>query len=235
MPRIDERTFARARKLDPDRDVTAAAADFYLLETLANVKGDPWAAPRLATHESTLAEEFACYLDIAIGGELRHAKNYLHELPKELTPYFREVSDGERGKAWLTWTVIRRAFGLEALDLAEEVFDDPGWPRNFGGRAWGYVARALRAYLEGARIPRLFVDQCFNLEHNTGCILNKLYNVTRLPRVLSAHGKDDYATLLSAASPEVRERWKWHEWRIRIEHDPIWLGVQLLESFDHAA
>lgn len=235
MTKIDERTIARGRRCDPDTDLAKAAADFYLLENLAMVKEDRWAAIRLAEHEESLAREFTHYLDMAIGGELRYAKRYVEELPKDLEPFFREVSDTGRGKAWLVWTVIRRKFGLHALDLAEHCFYQPGWRRNFGGDAWGYCARALRAYLEGNRKPRIFIDQCFNLQHNTGSVFNKLYNCSNLPRVLESHGIDDYPTLLGACSPEVRKRWRYHEWQKRADRDPIWLGVQMLDTFDDVA
>lgn len=235
MPSINERTVARGRRLDPDRDLSTAAADFYLLENLATLRGDRWAALRLAEHEQCLAREFAGYLDMAIGGELRYAKRYLDELPPALEPFFREISDTARGKAWLVWTVIRRCFGLRALDLAEQCFSEAGWRRNFGGSPWVLAVRVLRPYLKGEHSPRIFVDRCFNLQHNTGSILNKLYNCSSLPRVLEAHGIDDYPTLLGVCSPEVRKRWRWHEWQRRAEHDPIWLGVQMTETFDDVA
>lgn len=69
----------------------------------------------------------------------------------------------------------------------------------------------------------------------TGSVFNKLYNCSNLPGVLDAHGADDYPTLLGACSPEVRRRWGWHEWQKRAERDPIWLGVQVLDSFDDVA
>jgi len=232
---INERTVARGRRLDPDRNISQAAADFYLLENLAMVKEDRWASIRLDGHENALARDFASYLDMAVGGELRYARRYVEELPRDLEPFFREVSETARGKAWLVWTIIRRKYGIRALELAEEAFYTPGWRRNFGGEAWGYVARALRAYLEGKRKPRIFVDQCFNLEHNTGSVFNKLYNVSGLPAVLEAHGQDDYPTLLSACSSDVSRRWGWHEWQKRADRDPTWLGVQILDSFDDVA
>jgi len=235
MPTINERTVARGRRCDPDRDIAQAAADFYLLEALANIKGDALAVDLLAAHEKRLAEEFATYLDMAVGGELRYAKRYLSELPTELEPFFREVSDTGRGKAWLVWTVIRRKFGLDALDLAEDAFHQRGWRENFGGYPWVQAVRALRPYLQGQRTPRLFVDQCFNLQHNTGCILNKLYNVSKLPDVLEAHGADDYPVLLAHASKDVQHRWRRQDWLRRRDHDPTWLGVQILDSYHDVA
>ncbi len=235
MSSIDERTIARGRRLDPDKNLAQAAADFYLLEHLANLQGDRWADVRLSGHEQALAKEFAEYLDMAVGGELRYAKRYLEELPRELEPYFREVSETARGKAWLVWTIIRRKFGIEALRTAEECFYQPGWRRNFGGRAWGNCANALRSYLEGERKTRIFIDQCFNLQHNTGHIFNKLYSCTELTPVLEAHGRDDYPTLLAACSPDVRRRWRWHDYQKRVDRDPTWLGVQILDTFDDVA
>lgn len=235
MSKSAEERFARGRNLKPERKIAQAAADFYLLEHLAYVRHDPWAAGRLAAHEGALAKEFAVYLDVAIGGELRYAR-YLDGWPCELEPFFRETLRGSRGTAWLVWSVIRRKLGLQALELAEETFSLDGWRGNYGGEAWAYVARALLGYLQGFRKPRVFVDQCFNLEHNSGSIFNKLYDVDNLPQVLQAHGSGDYPTLLAAASADVRSRWRMHEWRVRVDRDPIWLGVQILdETFENVA
>jgi len=235
MQAIDERTVARGRSVDPDRDIARAAADFYLLETLAHFRADDWARRRLIEHETELAQEFSQYLDLAIGGELRYASKYVEELPRELRPFFSEVSVVARGRAWLAWTIIRRKLGLRALELAKEMFCDGDWRRGFGGDAWASIARTLLAHLNGQLSPRLFVDQCFDLEHNNGCVFNKLYDCKSLLAVLESHGRDDYPTLLRACSPQTRERWAWHEWRERAEHDPAWLGVQQVCSFENVA
>jgi hypothetical protein len=231
---VDERTVARGRCVDPDRNLACAAADFYLLETLANVRHDQWAKTRLAEHEDELAAEFAQYLDLAIGGELRYARQYVEadELPPELAPYFAEVRSIERGKAWLVWSIIRRKLGERALELAQDMFLGGDWRRGFGGEAWWHITRTLLAHLQGAIPRRVFVDQCFDLEHNNGCVFNKLYDCTGLLPILCAHGNDQYSTLLAACSPETRRRWSLHERRLRAEHDPVWLGVQSLDVVD---
>lgn len=69
----------------------------------------------------------------------------------------------------------------------------------------------------------------------TGTILNKLYNCSKLPEVLEAHGADDYSTLLRHASPEVRHRWRYRDYLLRADHDPIWLGVQITDTFEEVA
>jgi hypothetical protein len=230
---VVERTVARANGVREERELSEAAADFYLLENLA-AGGDEGARHTLARHEEELAKEFSCYLDVAVGGELRYARRHLGDdaLPKELVCYFTEIGPGHRGKAWMVWTVVRRALGLRALVLAEEVFSLDGWRENFGGSAWACVSRLLRSYLEGELMPRIFVDQCLSLEHNTGSVFNKLFDTSKLARVLVAQSEDDFDRLLANASGEVRRRWRLREWRKRQEHDPVWLGVQILDTYD---
>jgi hypothetical protein len=94
------------------------------------------------------------------------------------------------------------------------------------------VARLLGRYLRGELNRRVFVDQCFSLEHNTGSVFNKLYDTSRLARALVAQSQDDYGTLLVYASHGVRRSWRFREWRRRQYHDPIWLGVQILDSYE---
>ena len=233
MSTVHERTVARGRGVWDERDLAEAAADFYLLEALC-AEGDEKAARTLAMLEGQLAGEFAAYLDWAIGGELRYAKRHLGEdaLPGELACFFREIFPGHRGKAWMVWTVVRRALDLRALELAELLFSDARWRENFGGSPWACVARLLGRYLRGELNRRVFVDQCFSLEHNTGSVFNKLYDTSRLARALVAQSRDDYGTLLVYASHGVRRSWRFREWRRRQDHDPIWLGVQILDTYE---
>jgi len=231
-----ERTVARSQGVWDERDLAEAAADFYLLENLS-AGGDEHAARKLARLEEQLASEFVSYLDMAIGGELRYVKRHLGEdaLPPDLLCFFREICPGHRGKAWLVWTVVRRALGPRALEIAGELFSDSRWRENFGGSAWASVTRLLRQHLEGDLSPRIFVDQCFSLEHNTGSVFNKLFATSKLSLMLVAQSEDDYGRLLAHASDDVRKRWRLREWRRRREHDPIWLGVQVLDTYEELA
>lgn len=228
MPSIIEARVARARRIPYDqRDLSQAVSDFYLLETLGNVMGDRQAKKSLAVHETQLAKEFSAYLDIAVGGELRYARSMLgDECPDKLRPFLREAALADRGTAWLVWGVIRRAWGLKALELAQETFDLPGWRGAFGGGNWAGIASILRAYLEGRISDRIFVDNTFSMEHNSGSCLNKLYDTKELKPVLDAHGRDDYQTLLDSSSEEVRCLWRRHRVLIRKDRDPVWLGCQ---------
>ena len=233
MDTVHERTVARGRGVIAERDLAESAADFYLLETLS-AEGNEEAARKLSTLEERLASEFAIYLDLALGGELRYARRHLGEeaLPRELVCFFRETCPGHRGKAWLVWSVVRRSLQLRALELAEDLFSDSRWRENFGGSPWAGVARLLRQYLEGDVSRRIFVDQCFSIQHNSGSVFNKLFDTRKLASVLIAQSKDDYEKLLVFASYEVSRRWRLREWRRRQDHDPVWLGVQILDTFD---
>lgn len=240
MPTALEKRIARGRGICfEERDLAEAIADFYLLETLSNVMEFEAARSPLEHLERQLADDFAAYLDLAIGGELRHAKNRLcpSSLPEELAPFFREVSERrlDRGAAWLVWSVIRRKLDSQALVLAELAFRARGWDRNFGGEAWAQVTSVLRSYLEGVINRRIFVDRCFALEHNSGPVLDKLWGTRNVRVMLDAHGIDDYATLLSFASSNVHRLWRQHEWVRRRDHDPVWLGIQPTDFVDEAA
>src|SRR6266508_1747098 len=197
MPQVLERIVASGRGVRADGDLAQAPAASYVLELLT-ARCDADAAKMLADFEACLARELACYLDMAVGGELRYAMQHLGKeaLPAELACFFREIDPGERGMAWMAWTVVRRVLGLRALEFAAHVFGTSGWAENFGGEAWATVARLLRDHLRGRVIARVFVDQCFSLEHNTGSVFNKLYETETLAGILDAQYRDDYQTLL---------------------------------------
>lgn len=227
MPSVIEARVARARKIPyQERDLSQAVSDFYLLETLGYVKNDSTSKYNLAGLEDALAKEFCSYLDIAVGGELRYAKSMLgDDCPKELKPFMREAALADRGTAWLAWGVVRRCWGLRALTLAQQTFELSGWRGAFGGDAWASIASVLRAYFEGRINKRIFVDRCFSLEHNSGCVFSKLYETRKVKPVLEAHGEDDYDTLLAHASKEVQHLWRRRLVLDRLDYDPAWYGM----------
>jgi glycine/D-amino acid oxidase-like deaminating enzyme len=60
-------------------------------------------------------------------------------------------------------------------------------------------------------------------------------NTRALAGILVAQYRDDYSVLLRHASERVRRCWRLHEWRRRAEHDPIWLGVQVTDTYEELA
>lgn len=104
---------------------------------------------------------FQLYVDIAVGGELRHH------------PALRAQGlHGDRSYAWREWLSIREQIGPEALMDGVEVFRDMG--RGYGGRKWAAAAQLLYRRVTNQIPDWLFVDRVFNMQHNGGSLLNKV-------------------------------------------------------------
>ena len=203
-------------------DPSSLAADFYLLEWLT-AAGDRTAAARLFRWLPHLCAELAGHLDNVIGNELGHyerARTQHH--PQELADFITEINQGD---SRVTWQRLRRELGHgRALQLATEAFAGPGI--EFGGEAWAPVAAMVRRYVLHELPDRVFVDQCFTLEHNNGSLFDKYHDTSTMREVLDAQAATDLDKLLTHASAEVRELWHGQHRRHRIsaEHHPLWLG-----------
>ena len=146
------------------------------------------------------------YLNLAIGGEMRHHKAG----SKVLNP--------TRSIAWCDWQEVFETHGVDAIRTAAELFRE--FPRNsgYGGAAWAQAADILAAFIDGRLGPdeatnaRLFLDRVWTLEHNNGCILNKAewIDLEHIQKVLNAHAANppDLRTLYKRSGPEVQELWK---------------------------
>ncbi|WP_405407562.1 peptidylprolyl isomerase [Streptomyces decoyicus] len=200
-------------------DPSSLAADFYLLEWLT-AAGDRTAGARLFRWLPHLCAELAGHLDNVIGNELGHyerARTQHH--PPELADFITEINQGD---SRVTWQRLRRERGHgRALQLATEAFAGPGI--EFGGEAWAPVAAMVRRYVLHELPDRVFVDQCFTLEHNNGSLFDKYHDTSTMREVLDAQAATDLDTLLTHASAEVRELWHGHH-RISAQHHPVWLG-----------
>lgn len=201
-------------------DASSLAADFYLLEYLA-AAGDVAARRRLAHWLPQAAQYFAGQLDLIIGAELGHYERVsTRGLTEPLAAFLLEVT---RGDSRVAWPRARARLGqAAALALAADAFDGPG--AEFGGEAWAPVASMLRRYVTYEIPASVFVDQCFTLEHNNGCLFDKYFDTDSLPAVLDAQAGGDLAALASHASGEVCRRWESHLVRLAAGHDPAWLG-----------
>lgn len=226
-------------KFEPDRkpvdkdyyaefDPVQGMADFYLLSYMET---QPPAAPyavdyvdamqaitsEAAKAKSQLVAEldqpFQQYLDIAIGGELRHHP-----------AIGIKVLPASRRDAWAVWPSIREQVGPQALLDAAMLFEE-FTNAGYGGEPWAAAARILHQRVTGKIPPWIFVDRVFTMQHHNGSILNKVFwgqkgivngNVELCLMVGEAHSDDetDLATLLLFASPPTRElfgRW----WTLR--------------------
>ncbi|HEX6681684.1 MAG TPA: peptidylprolyl isomerase [Candidatus Limnocylindrales bacterium] len=198
-------------------DASSLAADFYLLEWLA-AQGDRDATVRLAAWQPRLAAGFVRHLDFAIGAELAHYDGIpLSVLSSEMTTFIKETCEGN---SLLRWPAARRGTGPDAYRMAEAVFLGPG--AEYGGEAWAPVARLMTQYTEGLLSERVFIDQCFTLEHNNGCLFDKFFDTWDMQAALRAQAGGDLTALGAHAATEVRGLLERHLTRDPSRREPPW-------------
>lgn len=118
--------------------------------------------------ESKIAEMFRDYLALIVLGELRHANEYSEKGLKFEFVDFNQKINRER------CFIERRMFTKEStfrcgMKFFNELYN--GWHESYGGTAWYGIAKAGLMY--GKESNTVFIDHCFDLEHNGGCIFNK--------------------------------------------------------------
>ena len=332
--------------LNPKLSLPEACADFYVLERLV-ADGYPPAVDKLNTFETMLAKEFSSYLDIAIGGEIRHTWHVSgsdeceecygeghiecsdcygegqtecwqcdgsgmieteddegdmisedcdhcdgdgHEecgecfgegnqycdycdgegsshsqsswedlVDPRLGKFINKVRTrkghgskmwgDERALAWDQWVHIRHIYGLDAVSMAIQCFEEEeiwGSGGGFGGEMWASVARLLYDYLSDNIPRRVFINMAWSLEHNGGCIFDKVYNETnRLRQVLQLQSVSEHydkitnydagyqnhnmkESLLDCASSEVQKAWANFDYLKTTAAGRRWLGEHKL-------
>lgn len=169
---FDSQQWSKWRKIDPVQSM----AEFYLLSYMDTgdfpKEGDVEYFNSLAilTNEGRKAREalvkkldqpFQEYMDIAIGGELRH-HSALHGI----------LDSEDRATAWRQWPSIREQVGPRALLDAADLFLE--MDSGYGGDCWATAAKTLYDRVTNKREPWLFCDRVFTLQHNNGSILNKV-------------------------------------------------------------
>jgi hypothetical protein len=201
-PVFGETEVAKKAGLDPALNLARACSDYYLLSYLRRPHYVAAAAQALDELVQDLAPEFAQYLDMACGGELRHASTW----PCELSPCPVLGGGADRSVAWQEWLAWETP--LYRAEYAASAFEGASWPsRNYGGEPWALIAGTLHEFLSQRIPPELFIDRVWNLQHHGGIVLNKIYSTADLALVLEAHGSDDHDPLISFASQRTRELW----------------------------
>ena len=235
--------------LHTERSLARDVADFYILERLSS---DGWAegSRLLSLLEDELSQEYLSYLRLALGGEARHivpAEIY-HEIsrPRYLRPYLKACENPDanefdgyiisREAAWVVWVDMHEAGEMDynlSIPAMIEAFDDKKWKnKSAGGKTWAMVARVADDFQKGQLSKRVFVDRCFTLEHNNGCVFDKAYDVTGLKDTLVAQATVHYDQLATMCSKPVKRQWFGRRRWMRRDYDPVWLGVQDVESDD---
>lgn len=219
--------------INNDRQLSRDCADFYLLEKMVADDFKP-AIRKLWTFERELTADLGDYLDVAIGGELRHTLEYdglwekyndhICTATKEYLTRAQKLKCN-RELCWHVWQELRLTRGsLHLLSDAELIFKDDVWRGNVGGAAWATAARALIDVMTRRIKPRTFVDRCWTLQHNGGAIFDKMYDVAGLYEVLELQAANKYAQLLPYASGDTKRMFVSFMRQQREEHDEIWLG-----------
>ncbi len=198
--------------LDAKLDLKRECADFYALYDLSLDFED--VADVFKGKRDLLAAQFANYIDMAVGGEFRHAahKVYNQQALVGKAPIIQLVINGQlpadRSACWRHWKQVRKERGLDALRQVELVYKQGQWSGGYGGVKWGKGAETLRMFLEGALTPTIFVDTVWSLQHNNGFILNKVWNVHGLDTILNYKFAGQIESVVPYASEEVQKLWK---------------------------
>lgn len=174
--------------------VNEILADFYLTDAMAKeANGTPLATEAIALREQvhlSAAHLFACYLTIAVWGELRYVYNSSYDvlqnpdlkeqLIEALVTTFgfmdsNERSMGMRGheRAVYQFSSAPVSRVADFLSLAVRTFDELHWDKGMGGHAWAQIAMTVRDYLKGTIEHSIFVDHVFDLRHNGGRLFDK--------------------------------------------------------------
>lgn len=114
-----------------------------------------------------------------------YAQKYLKPMYPE-TPRAR-ISKGSRKSYQLSNAAVRKAFeetGIsisEFADIAEKLFREGNWNKQFGGENWGNIAAGLQM-VDQANDPESLIkalDNAYDLQHNTGVVFDKIQKYAR--------------------------------------------------------
>ena len=170
------------------------AAAFYTLNHCASVvrskftKNEPlpsWALQVMQSYSKELmlqSERMTHYLVSIITREMRHIKS------PDGAPVWSQTNNKYPGMGSFCRALKSvnedaavTKYMTDAPDVPMSVyaagmaymFDNGSWSGGFGGKAWGKVAAALQALLEGKISLEMMVDTAYTLAHNNGPIFNK--------------------------------------------------------------
>lgn len=158
-------------------NVTALTKQFYALIALGAVikpewgrhSHDKWLEDYLAYKEN-FCKKFASmlydYISLIVLGELRHANRCSNWGFNTLDNF----SDMSRNQVFSIYRKYTKDSVLKVGTRQFNEFINP-WKDQYGGSAWASVARGGLKY--GKYPDDVFIDHCFDLEHNNGCIFNK--------------------------------------------------------------
>ncbi len=191
---------------DKPSNLKQLLADFYLCEHMAlAATGTSLRQKTLALRRRIhieIAERFALYLAVAIGGEIRHARSKTstprkHDIEvDELVATYGIELGGDRGQVQTKTIGLLQKMNLQQqirfCELCMTVFNGEVWSGSYGGPKWGAIAKALHLFLSGDEKfnHSVFADHTYDLRHNSGPVFNKrrtmIEDFSDLPSLLDA-------------------------------------------------
>lgn len=114
---------------------------------------------------------------------------------------------------------------------------DGYWESGYGGDSWAEVAWITADYLDRMISDRVFINMVWSMEHNGGCIFDKVWQVVNygawesdfiMRKLLDAQANDHYDWLARRGSTLTRALWRVRPFYVsqRHERDITWLGIQ---------
>lgn len=194
----------------PTWNLSKVTSDYYML-SLATFMDEEKYTPYLQSRTDMLVDQFTRYTDMAVGGELRHAKAKIEsgqinadDIPVQVLQALSNTTlQGSRNSAWEGWYHFRQRFGTLALVWAVETFSVSGWGGGYGGKRWANIANTLLMYEKGDITKHTFVDTCFGLQHNGGVYFDKWWTTTGIKKVLDSNQQGLYCLLHPRCSVQV--------------------------------
>ena len=181
------------------------AADYYILTvmTMQEPKNKAYNL-MLEKRSEKIADQFARYTDMAVGGEIRHTPKSNYKTMNR--PMIEALEDGTIGhsqsgtgrhSAWNGWYWFRQRYGTVALKWAVEIFKTMKWSSAYGGLRWGDIANTLYLYESEDISKHVFIDTCWGLQHNGGVYFNKwwTYKLSTLKKVLDLNLQGHYCII----------------------------------------
>ena len=114
-----------------------------------------------------LAKSMEDYLVLACAGEMRHGKHKCDMC------YSTFPVGGSRSNVWGDIVSFNPQ---QIMNMAANLFQNYRWEGGYGGKKWGQCAQAyIDRYTDGHIMQKdtVFVDHCFDLQHNNGTVFNK--------------------------------------------------------------
>ena len=189
-------------------DLAKEAADYYLL-TLGTIIDPKKYEPYLTAKTEIIVDQFHRYTDMAVGGELRHARNTTN-LARPLRIALKDQTiSGSRNSAWEGWYWFRQRYGTLALKWAVACFNTPNrYQSGYGGTAWGNIANTLYMYERGHITEHTFIDTCWGLQHNNGTYFNKWWKTHYIKKILDLNQSGYYCQLWPNTTRMVHQLFK---------------------------